>query len=299
MAGDDFEIRADTSGATGGTLWQASRVLADVIIEKRRGTGGEMDLVSGQREGKQTFLELGCGTGYLAMRLAASERGTKVIATDIAERMRNLKFNVNRNSLRHAVQCVPWDWQCDPPALDWGSITHCIASEVVYYEETRGHLSTLANTLETIFLRCRADLQVLLMLRVRVLEQSVGSDGTVNESSSTLVPSDSYDSRSAVFDFIESVLPRVGLRSVLLPLGERAEVGLRLYQVHKCAGFGSSTVPWRESHSVQSAIGLELQTAWTRQREIAGVCSTELASMCDPMQASNATPSNNGGCAVL
>ena len=89
-----IELKVDASGSTGATAWSASNVFA-AVLQERLGTSS-----------KQTILELGCGTGYLAMLLARTIEGTRVIATDVPERMRLLKFNVNRNQLRHAVRAT-------------------------------------------------------------------------------------------------------------------------------------------------------------------------------------------------
>ena len=49
-------------------------------------------------------LEMGSGTGFMAMMLAsAAAKGTRIIATDVQDQMRDLKYNVSRNQLRHAV----------------------------------------------------------------------------------------------------------------------------------------------------------------------------------------------------
>ena len=75
-----LDVRVDAGGATGGVVWNAAHVMADVLADRDRAAG---------RDGaKQLVLELGCGTGYLALRLASASRRTRVIATDVAERMR-------------------------------------------------------------------------------------------------------------------------------------------------------------------------------------------------------------------
>ena len=89
-----IEMKADTSGSTGATTWSASYVFAEVLRAQS------------SAESKQSILELGSGAGYLAMQLARMQRGTRVIATDVPERMRLLKYNVNRNQLRHAVRAT-------------------------------------------------------------------------------------------------------------------------------------------------------------------------------------------------
>ena len=322
----EIEIRSEASGATGGKVWHAAGVLADVL--KERTTAGAAP---------QTILELGSGTGYLAMRLAAAGvRGTRVIATDVPERMRSIGFNVSRNGLRHAIRCVPWDWSDhEPPALDWQSITQCVASEVIYYDETccGAVEAALANALATVLERCCAGVEVLLMLRVRVMQEAQEGEaagGGGAPSRMHWLPSDSYDARSPVFAFVERALPRVGLRAALLPLGERAAgsgsgCGLRLYAIHKAVAFAclhtapvrevcapqrrpapvesrprlaaalpTATVPrWLQAPAVQEALARELQTAWLRQRLIAGRAADE-----EPPPADEAPPAEAPPAAV-
>ena len=94
-AGRELEMRTSVQGgATSGTIWSAGRFFADYWEEEHLPSLAQ----------KQTVLELGSGTGYLAMRLAAASKRTHVIATDVPTAMRNLKFNVNRNKLGHAVR---------------------------------------------------------------------------------------------------------------------------------------------------------------------------------------------------
>ena len=89
----DFVFKPDASGATGSSTWSASRFLAD-----------ELDASTSC---SHTTLELGAGAGYLAMHLAArGPPGTRVIATDVSDRIRHLRWNVNRNQLGHAVRLI-------------------------------------------------------------------------------------------------------------------------------------------------------------------------------------------------
>ena len=108
----ELQIKADPSGATGSTTWSASEIFADVLRARVLRT-------------KHTILELGCGAGYMAMRLATVARGTRVIATDVPSVMRNLKFNVNRNQLRHAV-CEPNPTRDGPPDASLGNRLHTL-----------------------------------------------------------------------------------------------------------------------------------------------------------------------------
>ena len=255
----DIADDKNSHGATGSKVWEASGVFASILQERAA--------LREQPQNRQTILELGSGTGYLAMLLAAADRGTRVIATDMPERMRSLGFNLSRNELRHAVRCVPWDWSdAESPALDWAGITSCIAAEVVYYDESGGQQASLARTLATVVARCRPGLEVWLMLRVRVPPSNAATHGV------TMRPSDSYDARSAVFSFIERALPTVGLRGELLPMGDEhaSFLGGRLYQIRKLPTFEClRTAPMLEPPAVQRALAERLRSDWSWQRAIA------------------------------
>ena len=127
------------------------------------------------------------------------------------------------------MRCVPWDWSdSEPPDFAWHEITQCVASEVVYYDEFRGAGQALARVLATVLHRCRPGMEVLLMLRMRAHQGSVEN--------STMVPTDDYDERTSVFNFIEQLLPQAGLRADLIPLTngraeERENYGLRMFQI--------------------------------------------------------------------
>ena len=252
-----LDVRVDAGGATGGVVWNAAHVMADVLADRDRAAG---------RDGaKQLILELGCGTGYLALRLASASRRTRVIATDVAERMRLVQYNAGKNQLRHAVRAVAWDWRADPPSLEWGEITRCVACEVVYYDEYPEGLAALASALNVVFERCRPGIEVLMMVRVRIQEGDVES--------SAMVPSDSYDERSSVYTFIETTLPAHGLRAERLSLHEHGEKstarGLRFYQVHPLepkGGAPSASLPTAPviSPEERRAVAEQLHTAWGR-----------------------------------
>lgn len=79
-------------GGTAGQVWTSSRVLGALLGPTVRADA-------------QVVLELGSGTGLLAMTLASGGlKGTRIYATEQAHTMKNLKFNVGRNQLRHAVR---------------------------------------------------------------------------------------------------------------------------------------------------------------------------------------------------
>lgn len=163
------------------------------------------------------------------------------------------------------MRCVPWDWsQAHPPDLDWGGITHCIATEVVYYAEFKDNATALADTLAMVIDRC-CGVEVLLLLRLRA---EVGTC-----SNSMLEPSEIYEG-SSVATFIEEVLPRSGLRAAKLPFEASSESksarGLRLFRVMATQ---SSTLPQLAAPECRAALAQPLQTAWLFRRSIAGVDS--------------------------
>jgi predicted nicotinamide N-methyase len=151
-------IRTSSRSAdTGARIWESSHVLFRHLE------------ATGRLRSKQTFLELGSGTGFLALLLAAAgTKGTKVVATEQPVLVRNLKFNANRNALRHAVRCVAWDWTYEsPPEIDWTELTLCVGADLVYYDESTAQSTALAKALRLVLERCANSVPLLLMLRWR------------------------------------------------------------------------------------------------------------------------------------
>jgi SAM-dependent methyltransferase len=168
---------------TGGRVWEAAGVLEKCL----------------RLEKPETILELGAGTGKLAIALARGQKGTKVIATDLRERLANMKHNVGMNQMHHAVRCLEWEWGSGVPSLPWETIALCVASDVVYYDQPH---TALANALRVVADRA---IPIRLMLRIR---QPYGDGDAL-----TFAPS-ADGAGSAVSRFVELELPRAGLRAI-------------------------------------------------------------------------------------
>jgi SAM-dependent methyltransferase len=168
---------------TGGRVWEAAGVLEQCLKLER----------------PETILELGAGTGKLAISLARGQKGTKVIATDLRERLGNMKHNIGMNKMHHAVRCLEWEWGAGAPSLPWETISLCVGSDVVYYD---GKHTALANALRVVADRA---IPIRLMLRIR---QPYGDGDAL-----TFAPS-ADDAGSAVSRFVNLELPQAGLRAI-------------------------------------------------------------------------------------
>ena len=85
-------ILRTSHGGTCGSVWGGSNLLGELLAPLLQ-------------QPDQMVLEMGSGTGFMAMMLAsAAAKGTRIIATDVQDQMRDLKYNVSRNQLRHAVR---------------------------------------------------------------------------------------------------------------------------------------------------------------------------------------------------
>jgi len=84
------------------------------------------------------FVELGAGTGYLSLNLAA-EGASMVVATDYCRRiLKNLRCSVHKNKVQKRMRVVRWDWNDSIPneikKLKLGEkvTLHLLASDTIY-----------------------------------------------------------------------------------------------------------------------------------------------------------------------
>lgn len=159
-------------------------------------------------------LELGAGTGQLAIDLAR-DGWRKIIATD-GERsvVRGMKHNVYANRLGHAIRCLHWDWAEEPPkALDLANVDLVIGSDLVYYSRSHGPLAKAIRCI----LRARQPgdprppPRVLLLVTMRRVDAD-GAGQVVHHSDP-----DCYTG-SNVERFVEVELPAEGLFAQDLPV---------------------------------------------------------------------------------
>mmetsp|Transcript_3274 Transcript_3274/g.9264 ORF Transcript_3274/g.9264 Transcript_3274/m.9264 type:complete len:279 (+) Transcript_3274:62-898(+) len=166
-------IRQTKGGGTGHLTWGSSHILANVLValdaEEREArklaapqevAAGTQRLPDGAAAGRSAgkapkrpqrcVLELGAGTGQLAVTLArAGWRG--IWATDGEPAVvRNMKYNVQANRLGHAVRCMKWDWQDSPPSsLELADVDLVIGADLVYYNRAHGMLSSVLRSILT------------------------------------------------------------------------------------------------------------------------------------------------------
>ena len=221
------------SGATGARIWAVSHVLFRHLE------------LSGVLQRPQCVLELGSGTGFLALLLAATGfkgHRHKVIATEQPVLVRALKYNVNRNQLRHAIECLPWDWAApEPPSsIDWTAVTLCVGSDLVYYDESGEQERALARTLRVVLERCRPSSPLLLVCRMRASlhPRSDGARSTLTAEDTEPCAEQSTSKEQAVqrvpmWHFMHNVLPAMGLRAESVPFapGATSDPALRLFQI--------------------------------------------------------------------
>mmetsp|Transcript_84229 Transcript_84229/g.234985 ORF Transcript_84229/g.234985 Transcript_84229/m.234985 type:complete len:294 (+) Transcript_84229:75-956(+) len=162
-------------------------------------------------------LELGAGTGSLAVALAR-EGWRGITATDgDAAVVKNMKYNVHANHLGHAIRCRKWDWSQQPPKdLDLSDIDLCIASEVVYYNRTHEHLAATLRRVLTSRAgdEVRPPPRVLIMLTVR---QPESTGGNVVHS----VDNRGYEG-SCIETFVDKELPNESLVATRLSIPDTA-----------------------------------------------------------------------------
>jgi hypothetical protein len=171
-----ISLRTSQRGGTGHQTWNSSHILAGVLLARdsnwhksqdkalpkktnAHSVGEHAPLQMGNDErshsGQQghmkgCILELGAGTGNLAVSLAlAGWRG--VFATDgEGAVVRNMKYNVQANRLGHAVRCCKWSWEDDPPkGLQLDSVELVIGADLVYYNRRHGMLAAVLHRILT------------------------------------------------------------------------------------------------------------------------------------------------------
>ena len=90
---------------SGGWIWPSARLLEETLLAERPSWAGV------------NVLELGSGTGYLALRLA--QAGARVTATDRGGAMKLLEQNIRRNQQRFGTQDGEELLQVGSSVLDW------------------------------------------------------------------------------------------------------------------------------------------------------------------------------------
>jgi len=230
-------IRQTRGGGTGHQTWSSAHLLASALLAMeseeleaqklattpeaitsiRQSADGATAGRAGRKTPKQPqrcILELGAGTGQLAVTLArAGWRG--ILATEGEPAVvRNMKSNVQANRLGHAVRCLRWQWEDPPPAcLDLADVDLVIGSDLVYYNREHGMLASVLRTVLTS--RSQSDtrrpVRALLLCCLR-LPHDDGAGQVVHYASS-----DGYVG-TAMQRFVEEELPSQSLFARQLPL---------------------------------------------------------------------------------
>jgi len=120
-----------------------------------------------------TLLELGGGTGFLAMGLASRESGVGVSTIYVTEGETevydNLCFNVQENGCQSFVRPVFWDWEemrDVPPDIPVGDVDLVIGSDLVYVGSGEKELATAIGALLR-HEKAKVGLCALIMLTIR------------------------------------------------------------------------------------------------------------------------------------
>mmetsp|Transcript_110148 Transcript_110148/g.179706 ORF Transcript_110148/g.179706 Transcript_110148/m.179706 type:complete len:281 (+) Transcript_110148:80-922(+) len=164
---ENIKVREVEDAPTGCMVWPAARVLLHWLSAGPGCAGGPEEAA----KAGATLLELGAGTGYLALGLAATGCAAKVYAADgDSQTLDNMHLNLKTSAGGEQVQPVYWDWVTNPQvpediAVD--KLDLIIGSDIVfgrYYDE-----KALAAALRTLLSdsRARAGLEAILILADR------------------------------------------------------------------------------------------------------------------------------------
>lgn len=129
---EDVMVSQESGRDTGGWIWQAAYCLERTL--RAQYSGWE----------DRTILELGSGTGWLALRLAAL--GASVVATDRASRLQLLRRNVLLTQAKFAgaeqdlnVRVCELEWG-NPTEQPLGDFDLIIGSDLLYHAEVHDKL---------------------------------------------------------------------------------------------------------------------------------------------------------------
>lgn len=220
LAWDEAEQEAKQSPSTKGVFQDVEGANMQLqqelpLLLGRAPSGASRRLMSKART--RCTLELGAGTGHLAVSLALSGwRG--IFATDgEAAVVRNMKYNVQANRLGHAVRCMKWQWEDTPPkGLDLADVDLVIGSDLVYYNRAHGMLAAVLRQILTA--RSADDLrppaQAFLLCCVRQAHTDGGGQIVHHLSN------DGY-AKSSMQSFVEEELPGHGLTAHRCPIPEQ------------------------------------------------------------------------------
>mmetsp|Transcript_35629 Transcript_35629/g.101522 ORF Transcript_35629/g.101522 Transcript_35629/m.101522 type:complete len:277 (+) Transcript_35629:81-911(+) len=236
-AAESVFLRTDRGrGGTGNVTWKAAKALKNALLAMEasgnfRGIGADQGM---------RVLELGAGTGELAIELARAG-WRNIVATDGEPAVvRNMKYNVHANKVGHSIRCLKWDWADAPPnKLDLTRVGLCIASDVVYYDRPHTDLAVVLRRLfdthgasanEMLGVPTRG-LRVLMMSTVRMAHRDEGGQVVHLTSPDGLAGWEG----SSLERFVTEELPEAGLGAQLLwPIpgsGEDDMTSFRLYDI--------------------------------------------------------------------
>mmetsp|Transcript_100839 Transcript_100839/g.285839 ORF Transcript_100839/g.285839 Transcript_100839/m.285839 type:complete len:256 (-) Transcript_100839:35-802(-) len=225
-------IEDDEDGyAVGCEVWPSARVLLQwlQLPASAGGLPASCDVAPSLRGA--TLLELGAGTGYLAMHLVAGG-AAKVYATEGDDLvLQNLRFNVDRNDCRGCIP-VDWDWEktpAAPAAIPMDEIDMIIGSDLVYLGSAEVELVVaLAELLR--HERARAGLRALIMLHDRAAGGEQFLPNPRADSGTRSVDRFVAACAEHALHVVEVALP-ASLSATALGPAERRDESLRLFDI--------------------------------------------------------------------